>query len=131
MAQAAESSRDSAVVIDESRIRLESLITHSNHVTNTTPLGKVADLLTELDVQFLGVTDAKTRRCLGLAPRLQIKTILSGRYGFSLHARKPVGHYLSRHCQYVLIQLTAKSCARLVSKHLTLRLATKFVIDAG
>ncbi len=36
-----------------------------------------------------------------------------------------------RYLQYVLIQLIAKSIARLVPKHPTLRLATKFVIYPG
>lgn len=91
--------------LDEKAIRLESLITHRHRVSGSESVEQVSLLLHGQGIHYLGVVDAASGGFLGMVSMQHVNTILSGRYGFSLHARKPVRRYLLPECLAVPVDL--------------------------
>jgi serine phosphatase RsbU (regulator of sigma subunit) len=74
-------------------IDLRTLVNHQTAVQANDTVESVFAAFAKDNVEFVAVLDQA--RLVGLCSRLQISELLSGRYGFSLWARKPIRQHVS------------------------------------
>lgn len=76
------------------RVTIESLVAHSRSVQAAESIERLYVEFGRHSDEFVGVLDG--RRLVGVASRTAIMALLSGRHGFRLHARHPVGECIDR-----------------------------------
>ena len=81
-----------AAGVSESAIDLRELISHREVVNVADSVENVFEVFRHNQLEFLGVVDGE--RLVGMCSRHSVNTLLGGRYGFSLWARKPIAQHL-------------------------------------
>jgi serine phosphatase RsbU (regulator of sigma subunit) len=75
-------------------IDLRVLVSHRSATQGSASVESVADMFKTGSANFVGVLDGE--RLLGMCSRQETAALLSGRYGFSLWARKPIRDHLCK-----------------------------------
>src|SRR6476620_362833 len=81
-----------AKFVSEGATDLRILIGHRQTVSAGDSVEHVFETLRHSDLEFLGIVDGE--RLLGMCSRHAIDSLLGGRYGFSIWARKPISEHL-------------------------------------
>ena len=85
----------SAELLSEGAIDLRTLIGHRETVSASDSVESVFDAFRQTTVEFLAIVDGD--RLVGMCSRHAIDSLLGGRYGFSLWARKPIAKHVAAH----------------------------------
>ena len=85
----------SAELLSEGAIDLRTLIGHRETVSASDSVESVFDAFRRTTVEFLAIVDGD--RLVGMCSRHAIDSLLGGRYGFSLWARKPIAEHVAAH----------------------------------
>ena len=83
-------------------IDLRALVSHRTATQSAASMESVSEIFKSGIANFVAVLDGE--RLLGMCSRQETAGLLGGRYGFSLWARKPIGHHLCK--QETRIELT-------------------------
>jgi len=83
-------------------IDLRALVSHRTATQSVASMESVSEIFKSGIANFVAVLDGE--RLLGMCSRQETAGLLGGRYGFSLWARKPIGHHLCK--QETRIELT-------------------------
>jgi len=75
-------------------IDLRALVSHRTATQSVASMESVSEIFKNGIANFVGVLDGA--RLLGMCSRQETAGLLGGRYGFSLWARKPIGHHLCK-----------------------------------
>src|SRR5215470_16950354 len=75
-------------------IDLRMLVSHRTATQSAASTESVAEIFKKGIVNFVAVLQGE--RLLGMCSRQETATLLGGRYGFSLWARKPIGEHLCK-----------------------------------
>ncbi len=85
----------SAELLSEGAIDLRTLIGHRETVSASDSVESVFETFRQTTVEFLAIVDGD--RLAGMCSRHAIDSLLGGRYGFSLWARKPIAKHAAAH----------------------------------
>src|SRR6266404_57951 len=75
-------------------IDLRALLSHRSATQSAVSMESVSEIFKSGIANFVAVLDGE--RLLGMCSRQETAGLLGGRYGFSLWARKPIGHHLCK-----------------------------------
>ena len=75
-------------------IDLRALVSHRSATQSAVSMESVSEIFKSGIANFVAVLDGE--RLLGMCSRQETAGLLGGRYGFSLWARKPIGHHLCK-----------------------------------
>ena len=87
------SSESPAKFVAEGAVDLRTLIGHRQIVSAGDSVEHVFETFRHSDLEFLAIVDGE--RLLGMCSRHAIDSLLGGRYGFSLWARKPIAEHVA------------------------------------
>src|SRR6266566_4365545 len=82
-----------AKFVSEGAIDLRLLIGHCQTVSASGSVEHVFETFRHNGLEFLAIVDGK--RLIGMCSRHAIDSLLGGRYGFSLWARKPIAEHVA------------------------------------
>ena len=88
-----ESLESPAKFVAEGAVDLRMLIGHRQTVSASDSVERVFETFRHSDLEFLAIVDGE--RLLGMCLRHAIDSLLGGRYGFSLWARKPIAEHIA------------------------------------
>src|SRR6476620_2170466 len=90
-----------AKFVAEGAVDLRILIGHRQTVSAGDSIEHVFETFRHNDLEFLAIVDGE--RLLGMCSRHAIDSLLGGRYGFSLWARKPISEHVAANAIRIVI----------------------------